>query len=521
MRASRILAISTAVVLLAACASPKPLKREELVEEGRDYLARRTAEAGSLPPGWTLDAAVRRALTSHLDYRISRLEAAIATGNRKLASLDMLPQLVAEAGYRQRSNVQASVSESVDTGNVSLVPSTSSEQDSTDAQLYLNWDVVDFSMAYLRSRELGDTELAAEENRRRAVQATIRDVAYAWYQARAWQDLAPDLEALRGEVDAALKQSEEIVRQRLGDPLQAVEYRSALLLVLRRIDSVTLQLDQSRDELARILHLPAGAPVLVDPAGAPDMNTLTGLPSADVRLWQSAALVNRPEMRKTIYEARANNRAARRQMLGVFPHLSFRYGANYDSNSFLVNNNWEQGSAQLSWNILKLASIPGLRRDLRMNRELGQMRTEAMSAAVLSQVSIADKAYRRNMSSWCFSKSLFDLNQRRSELLGARSQAAAIDRLSLIRAQLDSLLLRTETGLQFAEYQKARMTLLESAGLLDIPEELQGEAFDRALTALIAGNDSGPVRSELERVASEFELSAPPAGSSTANGCMP
>lgn len=135
MRASRILAISTAVVLLAACASPKPLKREELVEEGRDYLARRTAEAGSLPPGWTLDAAVRRALTSHLDYRISRLEAAIATGNRKLASLDMLPQLVAEAGYRQRSNVQASVSESVDTGNVSLVPSTSSEQDSTDAQL--------------------------------------------------------------------------------------------------------------------------------------------------------------------------------------------------------------------------------------------------------------------------------------------------------------------------------------------------------------------------------------------------
>lgn len=504
----RMLGVVLLATGLVACAAPKPLARDQLVTQGRDYLARRTADAAEFPAAWTLDAAVRRALVSNVDYRISRLEATLATGNRKLASLDMLPQLMAEAGYQNRTTTEVS---------------TASDDESVDAQLYLSFDVIDFSMAWLRARELGDQALMAEENRRRVVQMTIRDVAYAWYQARAYAELAPEFVALREQVNTALQQSDEIVRQRLGNPLQAVEYRSALLLLLRRIDSVSLQLDQSRDELARLLHLPAGVEPAIDPAGAPSLENLASLPPLASELWQAAALVNRPELRQTRYEARSMRTAAKRRLLEVFPRLLFRYGSNYDSNNYLSSNEWDQGSAQLSMNLMKLASVPGLRRNLKLNRALADLREEAMAGAVLSQVSIAGKAYERSRSSWCFSKSLLAVNERRSELLGARSQAAAIDNLSYIRARLDALLLRTESALQFAELQKARMTLVQSVGLLDVPADLDQEATSAALTALVSGELSAPARAELQTVAGEFELPAPDfaAVGTPAAGCAP
>src|SRR5690606_38693596 len=157
------------------------------------------------------------------------------------------------------------------------------------------WDMLDFSVAYLRRRELASQELAAAENRRKVAQLTVLDVTHAWQQIQIWQTLAPELDALRGEVTEALRQSDEIVRLRLGNTIQAVEYRSALLLVLRRIDAVNLQLDQARDRLAQMLHLPPGHALQVDAASLPLPSGIAGLDISRRDLWQAAAFVHRPE----------------------------------------------------------------------------------------------------------------------------------------------------------------------------------------------------------------------------------
>ena len=74
-----------------------------------------------------------------------------------LANLEMLPQLVANAGFSNRDNFSGSSSSALlsssSVGDQSLVSSTSSERDVIDADLTLSWDVLDFGLSYVRTLE--------------------------------------------------------------------------------------------------------------------------------------------------------------------------------------------------------------------------------------------------------------------------------------------------------------------------------------------------------------------------------
>lgn len=530
--------LTLVAAVLTGCTAPKALQREELAKIGSAHQQALAPFPGGQSSAWSLERTLAWALEHNVDFRMSALEAAIATGNRKLASMDMLPKLTAEAGYRKRSNVLASTSKSIDTGQVSLVPSTSSERESTTASLEASWDVLDFGLAYFRAREYGQQALSADEQRRRVMHTVIRDIVHAWWKAHAYQQLKGELRETQRVLEEAIAQSEAILDQRLRSPVEVIEYRKALLLVLKRLDAVALELDQARDDLARLLHLPAGVEIEVTTQTYPAAVAVEGrLPEVDLQYWQLSALVNRPEMRQAIYESRRVDTQVRRRMLDFFPHLMFRYGTNYDGNELLTNNRWDEAGAQVSWNLIKLASIPGYRRDAKMNRKLAGMREEAQAAAILAQVAIARKAYRQNQRAWCMSQSLAELDNQRTQFLDARAATANLDRLSLIRAHVDNLLLRSEAAFQYAELQKARMTMLLSAGLLDLPAipgddavdsdkktdksaaELQAEKdrkVEQAVGDWLTATANNAHLAELQAVARDFGIPEPAAASPAA-----
>lgn len=505
-RLSWLLVIATFV--LAGCTAPRELSRDEINAKGRDFLARHEVLRWARPQAWTLEDALLWALENNVEFRMASMEAAVATGNRKLARMEMLPGLTAQAGYRHRSNTLASYSESVDTGAVSVVPSKSSERSGRDESLNVSWDVLDFGLAYYRAREYGEQALAAQEYRRRAVQNVTRDLVYAWWRARAYHELAPKLAAMRADVDAALSQSEAIVRQRLGNPVQAVEFRSALLLILRRIDEVSLQLDSARDDFAGLLGLPAGTDFAMrfpEQDGAEP-----GLPDMGLDYWQALALARRPEIREAYYRTRAEDATARRSLLKVLPSIRFSAAARHDDNPFLVNPSWQDNGVQVSWNLMQLASLPWTSRNARLGRELAQAKEEAQSVAVMSQVAIARKGYEQNQRAWCLSKALLVLDNDKTALLSARSAAASLDQLSFLRARLDNLLLATESALQYADYQRARLTLLLSAGVLEMPARADTDMVPVIRSWLDQGLEREAVAA-MREVATDFNLPALPA----------
>lgn len=496
------------LLLLSGCTAPRVLSDDEIGAAARVRLQALEERREALADGVSQAEALAWALDHNLHLRAEGLERAMAVKNRQIASLGMLPTLTAQAGYRYRDRLQASRSASVATGATSLVPSTSSDRTGETASLEASWNVLDFGLAWLRARHEGDRVNIAAEARRRMAHQVALDVVAAWDRALAYQRLAPDIEATRREVDAALRQTDEIAGSRLRDPVDVLDYRSALILVLKRMDGLTLQLNQARDELARLLGLPAGTPLQLEEGSA---LPLAGLPAGDLRHWQYVALLNRPEVRQSLYGKRMAERGTLRRTIEQFPALLLRYGANYDSNSYLVSNEWQDASATLSVGLMRLASLPLQRRAAAIERQQAENQADLQSVAVLAQVAIARKEMTNARRAACLSDALAGTSGERLGLIEVRARAAAVDGLSLVRARVDNLLVRLEQEIANADARRATLMMAQSVGIGALPEAVAtapAEERVAAVDAWLRGGLATALRTQLDRAGDELVTAA-------------
>lgn len=482
-------ALLCSALLLAGCTAPRALDKDELAASSRGYWSSLQAGARDAGDALTLERAMAIAMRNNIEFRLRALEGAIATGNRQLATMSMLPTLTAQAGYRLRNNLSASSSQNIYTGAVSLASSTSTERELQTTTLSASWNFLDFGLQYFRAREYGEQALIAQEERRRMMQDIAREVVYYWWMARGHDAIRPDLEATRVALEEALRQSEEIAEKRLRDPVEVLEYRKALFLIMKRLDRLVLDMSQARNELARLLNLPAGMPLQLAGDEVPLSNLR--LPAGSLEAWQMAALVHRPELRQAQYRTRIAGHQARAFWLEVLPAPQLGYGLYSDSNRFLVHNDWQEFSAQLSLNLLRLAAAPSARKLRRLNQEMAQEREKLQATAVLSQVAVAVNAVRHADHSFCVSRNLANVDNSRIELLRSRQATATLDRLSFIRARVDNLLLRAEQVTDEADYHRARSLLLGSVGVGIVPDAFRSGEVDAVAQDLRAWWASG------------------------------
>jgi outer membrane protein TolC len=503
--AGRFLGVSLLILSVSGCITPKALTQKDIAQAGRERLAEFESRRQTLGDGISLPEAMSWAMERNLSLRAESLERAIAVQNRKLATAGMLPSIAAQAGYRWRDNVAASSSQNVTTGVQSLVPSTSSERTGITSQLEASWNVLDFGLAWVRARSEGDKVFIAEESRRRMSQQIALDVAYAWERAATFQRVEPTLRSIRLDVSRALAKLDRIEASGLTDKVGLLESRTSLLLVLKRMDAQVLQMDQARDELSRLLGLPAGEPIRLDNG---DGAALLQMPQADLRAWQYAALLNRPEVRQVLYAKRNAERNTYRRMLEQFPSLLIKFGTNYDSNQFLVNNQWEDASASLSLNLLKLATIPINHRLSKIEKEQAEIQAELQVAAVLSQVAIAHKAVVSSMRQACLGEELKKTSEQRLSLLDARYKMASLDELSLVRARVDDLLLTIEHDLGDLDAHHAMLLMMQSIGIGMWPEKISGSDDEKTqkIAKWLQGGMTEAVGKELNAAENELGL---------------
>ena len=104
----------------------------------------------------SLHEAMARALKYNLEARLKVQEEALAQQQLNLTSFDMLPKMALDAGYVSRSNTSASSSQSIESGQQSLEPSTSLDSHRRVADLNLVWNVLDFGVSYVTAQQQAD-----------------------------------------------------------------------------------------------------------------------------------------------------------------------------------------------------------------------------------------------------------------------------------------------------------------------------------------------------------------------------
>lgn len=124
-RVTALSAIIAASLLMGACSALKeaePYDEQEMRQRVIDDQARMYREQEPVTTPITFYEAAARALKYNLDYRLKLLESALASDLRDVTAHEMLPRLVASAGYAGRNNDSGGTSIGIQDRQVSLRP---------------------------------------------------------------------------------------------------------------------------------------------------------------------------------------------------------------------------------------------------------------------------------------------------------------------------------------------------------------------------------------------------------------
>ena len=480
-RSQKLFGMSLLALVVSGCAvTSDPIERSVSEQRARTDLQNMYKDQEPLSGPLTLHQAMARAVKYNLEGRLKIMEEALAKRQLDLASFDMLPRMALDAGYVGRNNVNASSSQSVETGTQSLEPSTSQDRDREVADLTMVWNVLDFGVSYISAKQAGDQRLIVQERRRKVINTIVQDVRSAYWRAMAAERLLKQIDSLMARVEAARDNSQSMSEQRIGDPVQALGYRRSLIQATRQLEEQRRALSLAKTELATLINLPLGTELTLatqDEYAIPELKV-------DLARLEQEALASRPELREQDYQTRITAAETRKAMLRLLPGLEFSAGGHYDSNSFLVEQGWADYGVKVTWNLFNVISAPAAIDVAKAGEEVASARRQAMSIAVLAQLYVANANYREALRQFKTSQQLSDIDGQIVGQLRNRHQAAGIGELDLIQGELNTLQADLRRDLAYADLRNAYGQIFASAGLDPLPNEVQSTAVQSIATAL-------------------------------------
>ena len=199
----------------------------------------------------TVDDAVARAIRFNLTLRAKELEVALADAKVRTQSGAMLPSVVAESDYYRRDRPMASRS------NQSGTYSSSSDLANTSRDLALSWNILDFGLSYVRTRQSNDKALQQYEEARHVRARIVEETRSIFWRAVALEKLTPALAWLDLEVGEAIRLSRLATQDLRVDPMTQITFQRDMLNLQRDLNQLDSSLAGATDQLKVSIGAPA------------------------------------------------------------------------------------------------------------------------------------------------------------------------------------------------------------------------------------------------------------------------
>lgn len=479
---SRLLAVSCLALFLTGCGSlqPVPYTQDEVQERVAQDRLQMYADQEPITGAITFHEAAARALKYNLDYKLKLMENALSKSLHEVSTYEMLPRLVAGAGYVYRNNDSGGRSIGIEDRIETLRDSTSQERERTLANLTFSWNVLDFGVSYYRAQQKADQVLMAEERRRKVAQNVLQDVRNSYWRALGAQKLLGRVDTLLARVHKALAHAKEVEKEGLMPQSQVLAYQRALLdavnlLTLRRQD-----LELARAELTALMSIAPGTSYKL----AEEKESVLPPVPTNLEELELMALEKRPEIMEEWYRKRVTENDIKAAKLLLWPNLSIDAGPQYDSNRFNYNSNWVDVGARLSWNILKLTQYPSLKRAHEHQNQTDDMRRMALSMAVLTQVRVGVQRYGLSLAELEFAEESLRVDKRLLNFAQAAAQSQFDSELEVIRTEARALLAEYQRYAAYSNAQAAWGRVYNSVGLDVLPEAIESHDVKTLASAM-------------------------------------
>ncbi len=455
--------------------TPVPLTSEDLEQRVQRDLSNLTQYQEPVSRPITLYEAMARALRFNLEARVQGLKEMVAHRQLDLAHYDLLPKLVADAGYAGRSNFSGASSRSLTTGQESLEASTSAEKSIYTSNLTLSWDVLDFGLSYVRAQQASNDVLIAEEDKRRIANRVIQEVRSAFWKALGAERVMGRLSFLDDWVSHALSEAQIIRARALETPLTSLQYERELLQAQQEIQQLHQDLSVSRIQLGELMNLEPGEPYeLVQPKRTPPVSKV----KENLSELERQALLNRPELRTVDYQKRINANETKVAILELLPSLNMYLGGNWDSNSFLFNQNWLSYGAKVSWNLMNVFRHPARLQVIDAQKEVLDVQSLALTMTIMTQVHVAVAQYEAALEDVKLTQRYYETQMKIADHV---HQSWSLNRLSehmVIREKVQGLLAELRYEMALAKLEMAYANVLAATGEDPFPVNLSDAEID-------------------------------------------
>jgi outer membrane protein TolC len=484
MMNTKLLIGLSGLALLSGCSvTPEPLTASDLQASADRNFTAVDAEQEPVSAPVDLYEAMARALKYNLDYKVEMMEEALRVRELGLARYDMLPQLVANAGYAGRSNFSGASSLSLITRRQSLEPSTSAEKNIFTGDLTLSWDVLDFGLSYVRAQQKADEVLISAERRRKVANRIIEDVRTSYWRAVSAQRLLDKLQTLEDSVTTTLGNSERLAERRLSAPLTALTYQRELVDIQANIRRLQRELVVAKAQLAALMNLKPGTEFTL---AVPDRAQALPEVKYSGEDMMMTALMNRAELREVSYRQRINAKELDAALLSALPSFRGILGVNVDSNDFLYNQDWIQWGARASWNVLNLFRIGDHKKAVRAQDDLLRQRELALTMAVLTQVHVSRARFAHLREELDTAAHQMRVQDRIMDQIRAGHRAGAMSQQTLLREEMNTLVSEVRYDIAYADAQNAYANLFSSMGIDDFTPDVSSAQNVTALRASLA-----------------------------------
>lgn len=503
--------------LLSGCASVQPVPMDPAFVGDQLALDQALAQDGVEPilGPLTLEDAIARAIKYNLDHRARLIEQAIAHGEFDLSRYDMLPSVLADAGYTTRNKPLLTTSRTLEGadpeaegeaaddlneeantgGGTRDDPSVGSDNSKWELSLGLSWSLVDFGSSYYAAKQNADRLLIAMEGRRRAMHLLILDVQTAYWRAASAQELEHRVREAIEETREAIEAARESAELNELNPLVNLRHQRVLLTTLKSIHAVQEELSAAKVELANLINAPFDANFQLDPGflERPGGDILDR-PLSELEL---VALYNNADLQVPFYQARIAAAETRRALLDLMPGIQLDWGPRYTTDSFVINNQWNQGAVSITWNLLNVLRAGDVMDNAQAREELAQMRRAAVQMSVVAQVHLARLLVENSADQLENAEDLLSVDRAIENHQVRGFEAGTTSRAEVVAAKAAAIVTEMQRYQALAKFYAANGQLQASLGVEPDISSLNNASLD---------DIRGEVREALERWHSGAEI---------------
>lgn len=384
LRNSRILSPTLwaiAALMLGGCSALSPDLSNSQIETFTGSIAQdMRTQSPPLSGALDVESAIARALTYNAALEAKALEAARSAARVRVEAGAMFPDIIGDSEYYRRNRRQFSHS------NLSNTYSTSSDISTLTNAIATSWNLIDFGLSYLRTRQSEDRARRDIEDVRTAAARLIEDTRAVYWSAVALHALTPRLATLDREVEEALRLSRKAASDPALDPADFIQFQRETLNLRRELNDIFAQIAGADYRLKELAAIDQDDRLSLDPVR--DVSKLR-LPSPSARDDVARALHQRAEIRQSMYDLRITEDEVDAAILQLLPGATLTQTYSNDSNSFLLHGNWLSWSTRIAANLIELVRLPAKLDAIDAEKAALRQGALAAASAITMQVHLA------------------------------------------------------------------------------------------------------------------------------------